>query len=512
MDSVADTSGNLSARAASGMVWLAGQTVFSRIISFATNMVLAWILAPEHFGQIGLVYTITSFATQLINPGIDDVLLQKQRHLRRWVTPAFWMSVSFGLIGAVVMVLAGVVVVAIARAFGNAAYGNSHLVWMIVILAAGAPLNAAALVPSVILRSQMRFARLAGINLGEVVGQQLLTVVLALLGCGAYSFVIPMPIIAAIRGLVLWYTARPPVHARLGMHRWPSLTSATGWVFGQRLLATASMHGDRMVLGVLFADDGMVGVYYFAFILCTQVMRVLCDNIAAVLMPALNAIHDDVLRTQQAAERASRALAAVIIPVLAAQILLAGPGIRLLFEPKWEPSIPLVQWLSLGPLLYSASWPMGAMISASGRFRAGFFLWVFNVLSFFALVIPGAWIGRDVGAAIGVSVWSWVTGLAYGVCAYRSLRGAWIMLEVVARPIAAAGVGAACCWPILWNMPSETAGDLLSFVVVGAILPTVYYLLLRLLDAQAIQLLSDYMLLAFRPLARLLRRSEAPVG
>src|SRR5436190_2090860 len=113
---------NLGSRAATGMVFMAGTTVFSRVTSFLTQLVLAWLLAPEHFGQIGLVYTITSFASQLTNPGIDDVLLQKQRRIRRWITPAFWMSLTCGFAGAAVMMLAGVVVVTLARRPGNVAY------------------------------------------------------------------------------------------------------------------------------------------------------------------------------------------------------------------------------------------------------------------------------------------------------------------------------------------------------------------------------------------------------
>src|SRR4051794_17903954 len=124
---------NLGTRAATGMVFMAGTTVFSRVTSVLTQLVLAWILAPKDFGRIGLVYTITSFASQLTNPGVDDVLLQKQRHIRRWITPAFWMSFTCGIVGAAIMAIAGVVVVSTARRHGNLAYGDRNIMWMVLI-------------------------------------------------------------------------------------------------------------------------------------------------------------------------------------------------------------------------------------------------------------------------------------------------------------------------------------------------------------------------------------------
>ena len=247
---------SLGSRAASGMVWLASQTVAVRVVTIIAQWILAnFLLGPGEFGQIGLVYTITVLATQLTNPGVDDVLLQHQNRIRRWITPAFWISLSCALAGAIVMALAGGVVVLIAQSRGNLAYGNPDVFFMTLILAAGAPLNAAAMVPNVMLRSELRFARLAGISLFEIVAQQILIVAFAAMGFGTYSFVLPMPLVAGARLVVLWMMVRPPVKRTLALRRWPALIGSTGWVFGQRMLNTVVSQGDRIVLGALFADE-----------------------------------------------------------------------------------------------------------------------------------------------------------------------------------------------------------------------------------------------------------------
>jgi PST family polysaccharide transporter len=488
-------------------VWLASQTIISRFTSLLSQLALAWLLDPKDFGQIGLVYTITAFATQLTNPGVDDVMLQKQNRMERWMTAAFWMSIACALAGALAMSASGALVVWIARHFGNEAYGNVNIIWMIMILAGAAPLTACSLVPATILRSELRFARLASINLGEVVAQQALTVLLAALGFGAYSFVIPVPLVAALKAIALWILVRPPIRAHLSVHRWPALISSTGWVFGFRMLSSATGQGDYMVLGALYANAALVGQYFFAFMLSTQVIRVLCDNANAVLLPALNAINHDLARMEQAVQRATRALAAMVIPVATLQILLAGPAIRLLFAAKWQPAIPLVQLLSLGPILMAPAWPSGSMILAMGRFRSLFLVWIFIALSFFGLVIPATWYYAAAGTATAVSLWSWLVGITIAAFAHRSRRGAVNLTKAVLCPIVAATAGAAAGAVIVGFIPHSRSMDLLALLLVTPLVGFIYVVTLRRLDPEAVRMLTAQFSNILRPLVRLLRRS-----
>jgi PST family polysaccharide transporter len=500
---MADTTGNLTARATSGAVWLASQTVISRFTSLLSQLILAWLLAPEDFGRIALVYTITSFAAQITNPGIDDVLLQKQKHLRRWITPAFWMSLVCGVGGLFFMMLGGALVVAVARHLGNAAYGNVNILWMIVILAVAAPITTAGTVPMVMLRARMRFERIAGIGLAEVVAQQLLSVLFAAMHFGAYSFVIPVPIVATAKTLLLWLMVRPPIRMHLALHRWPALTSSTGWVFGYRLLAVATAVGDYITLGAIWGDDAMDGRYYFAFMLAMQVVRVLGDNAAAVLLPALSVLQDDLERMKQAVQRASTAMAAVIIPALTLQILLAGPVVRVLFAAKWEPAIPLVRWLSAGWLLYSAATPMGVMTVARGNFRAAFFLWLLNVATFFALVIPLTLFGRDRGTAIAVGIWWWLTAALLAAVGFESWYGVWALLRSAFHPFVAAGAASVPAALLVWLMPPTRWSDIATIAVVAPVMFGGYLCVLRCLDRPAVDMLLHHFASVLRPILRI---------
>jgi len=497
---------NIGSRAARGMVWLTAQTVVTRITSFATQLALAWLLAPGDFGQVSLVYTVTAIAVLLNNPGVDEVLLQKQRYLRRWTTAAFWLNVVLGLAGGGVMALSGVLVHEVAIRSGNAAYANPNVLWMILILAAAAPFNAASMVPVVVLRSQLRFARLAAVNLADVLMAQVLSVVLAALGCGPYSFVVPFLVTAIARLPILWILARPPVHWRLSAHRWASLIGSTRWVAGQRLFYSLTAIGDYLVLGALYDNPTLSGLYYFAFLLCAQIIQVLCNNVGAVLTPALNAMLGDRARMEQATQRAMKSMAVMVVPAMAVQVLLAGPAIRLLFASKWEPAIPLVQLLSLGPVLYTAIWPLASLLSASGRFRDGFYLWGLVALLFFAVVTPATWLGAAHGTAMGVSLWGWLAAICFAAGAYRSIAGIGRLFNAVWRPIVCASPAVAAASAIQSFMPQGVIGDLLTAGITSSVLLTIYLAILHRVDPDAVGQLLHHLNGVLHPIMSLAQR------
>ncbi|WP_428936772.1 oligosaccharide flippase family protein [Fontivita pretiosa] len=497
---------NIGSRAARGMVWLSAQTIVTRITSFATQLALAWLLAPGDFGQVSLVYTITAFAALLNNPGVDEVLLQKQTRLRRWATAAFWLNVMLGLAGGALVALSGLAVHQVALRYGNAAYANPNVLWMTLILAAAAPLNAASMVPVVVLRSELRFARLAAVNLADVLMAQALSVALAALGCGPYSFVVPFLVNAVVRLPILWILARPPVHWRLSTHRWGSLIGSTRWVAGQRLFYSLTAIGDYLVLGALYDNPTLSGLYYFAFLLCAQIIQVLCNNVGAVLTPALNAMLGDRPRMEQATQRAMKSLAVMVVPAMALQILLAGPAIRLLFAHKWEPAIPLVQLLSLGPVLYTAIWPLASLLSASGRFRDGFYLWGVVALLFFAVVAPATWLGAAHGTAIGVSIWGWLAASCFAAGAYRSVAGIAKLFDAVWRPIVCALPAVAAASAILPFMPKGVIGDFLAAGIAASLMLGIYLAILHRVDRDAVEQLLHHLNGVLHPILSLAQR------
>jgi len=141
--------GGLSRSALIGTSWLLVQNAGTRVISFGSQIILAKLLAPSDFGNIGLALTVTTLASVVANFGVDDVLLQRQRTLRFWASPAFVTSLGLGLFSFLAVV--GIAPLA------ALIYRSPILLSILPLMALALPLTALSTVPTAQIRARLDF-------------------------------------------------------------------------------------------------------------------------------------------------------------------------------------------------------------------------------------------------------------------------------------------------------------------------------------------------------------------
>ena len=52
-----------------GAMWIAGQSMVTRVVVLVQQLLLAWLLEKSDFGLIGLATTVTAIANWMANPG-----------------------------------------------------------------------------------------------------------------------------------------------------------------------------------------------------------------------------------------------------------------------------------------------------------------------------------------------------------------------------------------------------------------------------------------------------------
>ncbi len=320
--------------------------------------------------------------------------------MRLWTGPAFWITLSLAMAAAIIVVLISPVVATI--------YKAPNLVGLLAILALSMPLGALASVPGMIVRARMQFGVFAVYGLLEIVAQALLTVGLAWNGFGAYSFVIPMPILAAVRAVVWWRLAATKIGFRPQWTRWKYVVGNTAVTAASRTIINVIGQGDYLVLGLLATQD-VVGAYYFAFRLAGQPLWTLAGNFSGVLFPALVQVKSDPVRQGAAAVKASVLLSFCVMPLAFIQAAVAAPLVASFFGQKWAASISIIQLLSVGLALDAVSWVAGCLLNARGEFRAGLRYLLMQAPFFFILVVAGALLDQAVGVAYGVCIYYAVT-------------------------------------------------------------------------------------------------------
>ena len=456
---IAPPASSLAQKTLAGFVWLTAQTFGSKLVNMAGQVVLAWILKPDIFGLVGLAYTVTAFAGLIQQAGLREILIHRQAKFARWANPAFWMSLTLGCVGCVAMLALAPVAWWM---YEEGPLLESQLLPLILVLAATAPFSALDTVPDARLTSEMRFGYLAGVKCFTAIAQMGLSIIFALMGFGALSFVLPVPIITAARLALLW----GPVwrsHGRSGIRIRPQLQIRRWkYLFGDGLtlllanfFVMLTWQGDYIILGTMH-DMKTVGIYFFAFNLSIQTMQVFTSNLTGVLFPALSKLQDDPAHQTRAFLQAAAMLAVVGVPLCLLQAALAGPAVSIAFNSWWQPAIRVLQLLSIGMAIRIVSSPGGSLIQAQGRFKTYLLINVFNATVFLLLVWAGAklgshvpswlmWIARDLHAAAlvaaAVAVYFTVIGPVFMYIAVRpgggTARDVW---RVYAGPCAAAAL------------------------------------------------------------------------
>jgi O-antigen/teichoic acid export membrane protein len=394
-----------------GTGWLLAQFVTTRAISFVSQIVLARILAPTDFATLALAITVTAILETLVNFGIDDVLLQRQRAMRFWTTSAFLMSLGLGLFAMLLAISISPLAVQV--------YDAPMLSTILPIMAAGMPFSATAAVPAAKLRAELNFRFLATYHTIELAIGQAAVIVLALSSWGVLSFVLPTPILAASRSIIFWMQARP----RFGPLRRKQIriiAKAGSNVFGTKILTAMVSQGAYFVLG-LFASKSEVGAYFFAFRLAIQPVHMLAGSFSNVLFPALTQLRHDVARQRAAALSACQVLAFAVMPYCFMQAAVARPIFNLLFGSKWDAAILPMQILSVGLAFDAMSWISGALLSARGEFRRLFIYACLFTPAFFLVVTIGACVATSTGVAIAASLFYIVVAPSFSYVVFRSM-------------------------------------------------------------------------------------------
>ncbi len=460
----------LGKSATSGMVWLFAQSVVGRGFVFISQLVLAKILLPEDFGVLGLAYTITTLFGVFTNLGVDTVLQQRREKMRFWAPQAFWINLGMTSLVALMM--------AFYAPLGARFYHNEKVIHLVWILAASLPIASLAVVPQAKIQSLMKFKFLATYNTLELIAIQVMTILFALMKFGAISFVLPVPIMALMRAAVFWNIAPFSLRVSSFPKRWKILIGRGATLLGSTLALALIDQGDYIALG-LYTSAYQLGIYYFAFKLSIQPVKMLATSFTGVMFPTLTSLSEEPERQLSAAFKASATLGVLIVPICFLQAAVAGPALLLLFGERWAESIPLVQILSIGLSLDALSWPLGSFLSARGEFARISKYQLLSVPFFYGLVLAGVHLGSVRGVAIAVGAYYVVHPIAFSLLTFcREGISASRVLMAYFSPLCMATFSFGTAYTIS-TLPVFHSKPLIQIIVIGGTGVLCYFLCVR---------------------------------
>jgi len=430
-------------------MWMSAKTFGVKAAAFAANLLLMALLAQEDWGLYAFAMSTRSMLDITGRIGVRQVLVQRQAKFRRWATPAFWMTIAFSILAALLLV-------AVAPLLGRA-YSEPDLTGMVWILATTSPLLALGMVPEAKLQSQMRFRGLASVEFLAQVGVLAATIVLALLGFGAYSFVLPLPFMHAFRAAAFWWLSPLRIRMTPQLRRWPFLLKDIGYMLVANVEQRVIQEADYLILGI-FHSTSIVGAYAAAYKFSTQSATLVTGAMTQTMMPAFSKLQTDAQRQLRAFLRASQLLVAIFTPICLLQAAISEPLLLLLFREKWAESIPLLQILSIFMLFRSINGPSGALLRSQGRFRTFMIVQSYWALLFVGLVFVAAAWSTATAVAIVVGLIAMVMSVVQTYLGIRPAGGTLADIAAVYRPSIGIGlISFAVAYSSRWLIPDTLA-------------------------------------------------------
>lgn len=357
---VRDIKNDLVGKSVRGGASLVASELGCNVFRLIGTVVLARLLTPEHFGLISMVTAITAFAEMFKDLGLGTATIQQKEITHEQISTLFWINTG---VGAGIMAA-----LAMAAPLISWFYGDSRLLWVSLAISSTFLFGGLTVQHQALLRREMRFTKLAFIQVLATGSSTLVGIALAWNGWEYWALVWKEVSRAVIQACATWLYSHwlPGLPVRGAGVR--SMFTTGSHVTGFNILAFASRSLDQVLLGK-FWGAGSVGLYKQAAQLLMLPVSVFSYPIAYVMTPALSALQSEPERYRAYYRRVLSFMAFGYMPLIAYLAVYSESIIAIMLGDKWMDSSLVLQILALGAILDPISGTCGTVMITSGRTR-----------------------------------------------------------------------------------------------------------------------------------------------
>lgn len=418
---------------------MAGQAV-RVVVQAGAIIVLARLLPPSAFGLLAMVAALGVILDLAKDLGLSAATIQRPDLNNAQVSTLFWINAGAGFVLALALFLGAP---ALARF-----YGEPELVPVTRWLALGFLLSGLTVQHWALLRRQMRFVAIAGIEVtADVVGFAA-AIVMAVAGEGYWALVTQRLLTPGLLLIGSWLTCRwrpgrPVRAAGLG-----GLLSFGAAVTGSGLAVALTRSVDQVLIGWLWGPT-ILGLYERTTRLLLLPINSINAPVYAVGMPALSrsVVHPE--RYRALCRQLLQKLTLLTMPPFAVVCVTADWVVQILFGPAWSQATPLAMWFALSATYLPVLLAVGLLYLSQDR--TGELLRATLIDS--ALCIVSILLGLITGA-VGVAAAIAVVGLVIRtpVAFWLATRAGPVKLRDVCMAVLPAAVAAVIAAAAVWAL------------------------------------------------------------
>ncbi|WP_309381840.1 oligosaccharide flippase family protein [Cerasicoccus frondis] len=412
-----------------GIFAFAFSTSLSRLIAFGVQIVLGWYLSKSDYGLYGIAVSVTVIGSCFRGTSLQKLFIQQHKSICKLQSVDSSLSLLFAVVLSFLLTI-GSFLYASAR-------GEPLIIWLVMLIASSALLSYEAPACRAKLMVSSNYSSVARIDFYKNSLASILSVPLAMIGFGAFSFVVQRPLISILEMFAYWRLSALSFRnnvsvSDLGHYLLENYKSLI-WLMLIGGLIGFLLNGDYMVLG-LFVSPEVVGVYYFGFQLVAAFGNMISGAIIGnVLMPRMSSLVEDENAQRAFYGKALLAVLVVVYPIMFISAALIGELIEFIWGAKWLESVIVAQALLLIMPIRMSSYMLRAFFESCGLWKRAFFVMVINALILFIAAAGGAIIGsiNAISIAMALAYLTYGLGCLVVSCAYIKKVEPCIVLSVI---------------------------------------------------------------------------------
>ncbi len=316
---------SLRVRILAGAGWVFGGNVISRLIGFASMLILARCLAPEAFGLVALATALMTVLASVTELSLANALI----HLKQVERDDYDTAFTFGALRGALLALA-----VIAGGFGLAAIYHEPRLRAVCAVLSLQPLILGLNSPHFVNYSKnLQFSRIVAVDSASKTVSFLVAVAIALLTRSYWAIVASVVASSAASCIATYVLA--PYRPRLSFKSWRKLLSFSGWVTLAEFISTLTYRIDDFFIGGMLGRSTL-GHYTVGNNLAFMATRFAADPLKQAIFPGFAKISHDLPRLRHAFQRSQATLMAVGLPLGIGSAMVARPLVLMVLGQNWE--------------------------------------------------------------------------------------------------------------------------------------------------------------------------------
>ena len=327
---------NLKGRSVYGVQAIFGGRGLIIILETTGTMILARLLFPADYGLIAMVAVVVNFAAIFRDIGLSAATVWSEKLSQQLITNMFWVSIGVG-------VILTAIVAAISPAIAWF-YKDPRLIGITLAMLPAFIFSSAMLQHQALLKRQMKFGRLALIQLTASTGGILIAVICAWKGMGYWSLVVQRVSTSILLAVLTWSFCQWLPGIPRKSHDTGTFLRFGGNLSASRLIQYILRNADNIILGY-YAGSYQLGIYSKAYALLMLPLRHVNEPFSSVVVPALSRIQSEPERFRNYYIKALSVTAMISVPIAIFAAVASHDIIRVLLGDKWDESATIFLYL-----------------------------------------------------------------------------------------------------------------------------------------------------------------------